>query len=78
MVKVTSDHHEEVIKVGISPSLKESVSFQKFLYVIAGYPGDVREDIIMRSNVTYGMQVVACNFPMIVHALVLVGSSSWT
>ncbi|KAF9613433.1 hypothetical protein IFM89_008263 [Coptis chinensis] len=44
MVKVTSDHHEEVIKVGISPSLKESESFQKFLYVIAGYPGDVRLD----------------------------------
>ncbi|KAF9587990.1 hypothetical protein IFM89_006869 [Coptis chinensis] len=41
-VKVTSDHHEEVIKVGISPSLKESESFQKFLYVIASYPGDVR------------------------------------
>ncbi|KAF9595727.1 hypothetical protein IFM89_003469 [Coptis chinensis] len=42
MVKVTSDHHEEVIKVGISPSLKESESFKKFLYVIAGCPGDVR------------------------------------
>ncbi|KAF9609037.1 hypothetical protein IFM89_012477 [Coptis chinensis] len=42
MVKVTLDHHEEVIKVGISPSLKESESFKKFLYVIAGCPGDVR------------------------------------
>ncbi|KAF9605979.1 hypothetical protein IFM89_021305 [Coptis chinensis] len=43
IVKVTSDHHEEVIKVGINPSLKESESFQKFLYVIAGYPGDVSD-----------------------------------
>ncbi|KAF9607673.1 hypothetical protein IFM89_038144 [Coptis chinensis] len=46
---VTTDHHEELIKVGISPSLKGSESFHKFPYVIfcappsrtADYPGDV-------------------------------------
>ncbi|KAF9589192.1 hypothetical protein IFM89_019701 [Coptis chinensis] len=68
MVKVTSDHHEEVIKVGISPSLKESESFQKFLYVIAGYLGDVRlddsvwlfEDVYVWDVTLYNAIIIRC------------------
>ncbi|KAI8561562.1 hypothetical protein RHMOL_Rhmol04G0349800 [Rhododendron molle] len=48
---VTSDHHDELIKIGINPSLKETKATHKFPYVIfcappsrtPDYPGDVRE-----------------------------------
>ncbi|KAG5554932.1 hypothetical protein RHGRI_012476 [Rhododendron griersonianum] len=48
---VTADHHDELIKIGINPSLKETKATHKFPYVIfcappsrtPDYPGDVRE-----------------------------------
>ncbi|KAG8370046.1 hypothetical protein BUALT_Bualt14G0076900 [Buddleja alternifolia] len=48
---LTSDHHDELIKMGISPSLKGSQLTHKFPYVIfcappygnLDYPGEVRE-----------------------------------
>ncbi|KAI4345476.1 hypothetical protein L6164_012599 [Bauhinia variegata] len=47
---VTTDHHEELIKMGINPSLKWTEATQKFPYVIfcapptrsSDYPGDLR------------------------------------
>ncbi|KAI6683955.1 hypothetical protein NL676_029868 [Syzygium grande] len=47
---VTSDHHDELVKMGIIPSLKGSKTAQRFPYVIfcappsrtSDYPGDVR------------------------------------
>ncbi|KAJ4722247.1 NAD(P)-binding Rossmann-fold superfamily protein [Melia azedarach] len=47
---LTTDHHDELIKMGINPSLKGSEATQKFPYVIfcappsrtSDYPGDVR------------------------------------
>ncbi|KAF3456138.1 hypothetical protein FNV43_RR00788 [Rhamnella rubrinervis] len=47
---VTSDHHEELINMGINPSLKDTKSTYKFPFVIfcappsrtSDYPGDVR------------------------------------
>ncbi|CAL1397117.1 unnamed protein product [Linum trigynum] len=48
---MTEDHHEELIKLGINPSLKDTQSSQRYPYVIfcappsrsADYPADVRE-----------------------------------
>ncbi|XP_061374336.1 uncharacterized protein LOC133316584 [Gastrolobium bilobum] len=48
---VTTDHHEELIKMGIHPSLKWTKDMHKFPYVIfcappyksSDYPGDVRQ-----------------------------------
>lgn len=48
---MTPDHHDELIKMGIKPSLKETKLCKKFPYVIfcappsrtVDYPGDVRE-----------------------------------
>lgn len=48
---LTSNHHEELIKLGITPSLKETQGTHKFPYVIfcappygnPDYPGEVRE-----------------------------------
>ncbi|XP_062108536.1 uncharacterized protein LOC133819340 [Humulus lupulus] len=48
---VTADHHEELVEMGINPSLKGMDASNKFPYVIfcappsrsADYPGDVRE-----------------------------------
>ncbi|PSS33946.1 Envelope glycoprotein like [Actinidia chinensis var. chinensis] len=48
---VTLDHHDELIKIGINPSLKGTKATHKFPYVIfcappsqtQDYPGDVRE-----------------------------------
>ncbi|PON88245.1 NAD(P)-binding domain containing protein [Trema orientale] len=48
---VTTDHHEELIELGINPSLKGTEVTNKFPYVIfcappsrsSDYPGDVRE-----------------------------------
>ncbi|CAK7333057.1 unnamed protein product [Dovyalis caffra] len=48
---VTTDHHDELIKMGINPSLKETKATQQYPYVIfcappsrtSDYPGDVRE-----------------------------------
>ena len=47
---VTTNHHEELIKLGISPSLKWTEAKHKFPYVIfcapphqsSDYPGDLR------------------------------------
>lgn len=47
---VTTDHHEELVKLGINPSLKGVEPTEKFPYVIfcappsrsSDYPGDVR------------------------------------
>lgn len=47
---VTTDHHEELVKIGINPSLKGQELMHRFPYVIfcappsrtADYPGDVR------------------------------------
>lgn len=47
---VTADHHDELIKIGINPSLKETKATHKFPYVIfcappsrtPDYPGDIR------------------------------------
>ncbi|KAL8515546.1 hypothetical protein ACS0TY_014290 [Phlomoides rotata] len=48
---LTSDHHDELVKLGINPSLKETQVTHKFPYVIfcappsrsPDYPGEVRE-----------------------------------
>lgn len=48
---VTTDHHDELIKMGINPSLKGTKATQQYPYVIfcappsrtSDYPGDVRE-----------------------------------
>ncbi|KAJ9181967.1 hypothetical protein P3X46_006009 [Hevea brasiliensis] len=48
---VTTDHHDDLIKIGINPSLKETKPIHQFPYVIfcappyqtSDYPGDVRE-----------------------------------
>ncbi|XP_011010566.1 PREDICTED: uncharacterized protein LOC105115393 [Populus euphratica] len=48
---VTTDHHDELIKMGINPSLKGTKASQQYPYVIfcappsrtSDYPGDVRE-----------------------------------
>ncbi|KAH7842092.1 hypothetical protein Vadar_001406 [Vaccinium darrowii] len=48
---LTADHHDELIKIGINPCLKETKATHKFPYVIfcappyrtPDYPGDVRE-----------------------------------
>ncbi|THG08266.1 hypothetical protein TEA_011016 [Camellia sinensis var. sinensis] len=50
---VTTDHHDELIKIGINPSLKETKATHKFPYVVfcappsrtPDYPGDVREAV---------------------------------
>lgn len=47
---MTTDHHEELIEMGINPSLKGTEVTHKFPYVIfcappsrsSDYPGDVR------------------------------------
>lgn len=46
---MTSDHHDELIEIGIKPSLSGSITDNKFPYVIfcapprtEDYPGDVR------------------------------------
>ncbi|KAE8736022.1 hypothetical protein F3Y22_tig00000218pilonHSYRG00194 [Hibiscus syriacus] len=47
---VTADHHEELLSLGINPLLKETITDQKFPYVIfcappsktPDYPGDIR------------------------------------
>lgn len=47
---VTTDHHDELIKIGINPSLKWTEATRKFPYVIfcappyqsSDYPGDLR------------------------------------
>lgn len=47
---VTTDHHDELIKMGINPSLKGNEVMNQFPYVIfcappsrtSDYPGDVR------------------------------------
>ncbi|KAF9598584.1 hypothetical protein IFM89_028211 [Coptis chinensis] len=61
-VKVTSDHHEEVIKVAISPSLKESDSFQNFLYVIASYPAYWNSNSIHLHTFTFGSTMGGDNY----------------
>ncbi|KAH7856753.1 hypothetical protein Vadar_005159 [Vaccinium darrowii] len=48
---VTTDHHDELVKIGISPSLKGTKATHKFPFVVFSaptsrsldYPGDVRE-----------------------------------
>ncbi|XP_058082596.1 uncharacterized protein LOC131230691 [Magnolia sinica] len=48
---MTTDHHDELIKIGINPSVRESNATRQFPYVIfcappsrsVDYPGDVRE-----------------------------------
>ncbi|XP_050218161.1 uncharacterized protein LOC126668945 isoform X2 [Mercurialis annua] len=48
---MTTDHHDELVKMGINPSLKETKPAHQFPYVIfcappsrtSDYPGDVRE-----------------------------------
>ncbi|CAL5415799.1 unnamed protein product [Camellia sinensis] len=50
---VTTDHHDELIKIRINPSLKETKATHKFPYVVfcappsrtPDYPGDVREAV---------------------------------
>ncbi|KAJ8766489.1 hypothetical protein K2173_022548 [Erythroxylum novogranatense] len=55
---ITADHHEELIKLGINPSLKGSEATHKYPYIIfcappsrtLDYPGDVREAVLKWSG----------------------------